>query len=204
MTVLVTDIAEIQIGYQGRGRLEYDPAGGVCLLQMRDLEDDGRVRDASRLLRVAAEGESPERYGVRDGDVVFQARGSRNRAFVLRGVPPSTLASNHFYILRMRSDIMLPPFLAWALNQSPAQAHLGGMTQGTTTMLVPKDAFTTLSVAVPPPDVQRAIVQLAALREKEAQTVQNLERKRDILLRALCMRAAGWTEPERSRTWRKK
>lgn len=194
MKVLVTDIAEIQIGYQGRGRMEYDPAGESRLLQMRDLEDDGNVRDASRLLRVEAEGECPERYGVHDGDVVFQARGSRNRAFVLRGVPPSTLASSHFYILRMLNDMMLPPFLAWALNQPPAQAHLGGMTQGTTTMLVPKNAFMTLDVSVPPLEVQQTIVELAALRQRERSIVENLERKKDELIRALSLRAIAVKE----------
>jgi hypothetical protein len=188
MKTRVKDIAEVQIGYQARGRLEDIPDGTHCVIQMRDIDDAGRLNTA-RLARVIPERGS-ERYAVSPGDVVFRARGSRNLAFVLRDVPPSTLASNHFYIVRMRQDSVLPGYLAWFVNQPPAQAHFCGRTQGTTMMLVPKAAFEGLEVDVPPLAVQRAIVELAALREKERGLFENLEGKRDTLIRALCLNAA--------------
>jgi hypothetical protein len=132
---------------------------------------------------------APERYLVRDGDVVFQARGTRNLAFALRGVPAKTLASNHFYIVRMRSDAVLPEYLAWFVNQLPAQAHLTGKAQGTTMMLVSKETFETLEVDTPPLDVQRMIVELVALRQHERELVENLECRRDTLIRRLCLSA---------------
>jgi restriction endonuclease S subunit len=120
---------------------------------------------------------------------MFQARGSRNLAFVLRGVPATTVASNHFYIVRAKSATVLPEYLAWFVNQPSAQGHLTGKAQGTTMMLVPKEAFESLEVDLPPLDVQRAIVELAELRQRERALVQNLECKRDTLIRALSLRA---------------
>lgn len=189
MKVPLRKVVEAQMGYQARGRIEHDPNGQYHVLQMSDLDDDGCVKDVSKMIRVMPNVEGPGRYAVCDDSVVFQARGNRNRAFVLRGVPPDTLASNHFYILRIKPSMVLLRFLAWSVNQPSAQAHLSGRAQGTTMMLVPKDAFESLEIDVPPLEVQRAIVELAALRQRERGLVENLERKRDTLIRALSLRA---------------
>lgn len=197
MRLSLRDIADVQIGYQGRGRIVHDPDGRFHVLQMRDLDDDGGLKDPAKLVRMSTDREEPDRYAVGDGDVLFQARGNRNRAFVLRGIPPATLASNHFYILRKRLNTVLLPFLAWSVNQPSAQAHLSSRAQGTTIMLVPKEAFESLEIDVPPPAVQQTIVELARLREQEKALLRNLESKRDILLLNLCLAAARHAEQAR-------
>jgi hypothetical protein len=188
MRAQIGEIAEVQIGYQPRGRPEDVLGGNLRVFQMSDLDDDGRLKDVSKLVRVSPDTDSG-RYLVHDGNVVFQARGSRSKAFVLQMVPAATLASNHFYIVRMRPNVVLPQFLAWSVNQPSAQVYLTGKAQGTTMMLVPKPAFESLSIDVPPLDVQRMIVELAALRQREHNLVMNLECRRDTLVRALSLRA---------------
>jgi len=182
-------VADIQIGYQLPGRVPHDSAAAYRIIRMRDINDAGRL--CTEKMAWFTPQRDAARYAVRDGDVVFQARGSRNKAFVLRDVPTATLASNHFYIVRMRSDAVLPEFLAWFVNQPSAQTHLTGKAQGTTMMLVPKEAFESLEVDVPPLDVQRKIVELAALRQLERNLIENLELKRDTLIRALSLRAVA-------------
>jgi len=187
MKKVLREIADIQIGYQLPGRIPHDSAAACRIIRMRDIDDAGCLC-AEKMAWFTPQRDT-DRYVVRDGDVVFQARGNRNLAFVLRDVPAATLASNHFYIVRVRPNVVLPVYLAWFVNQPSAQVHLTGKAQGTTMMLVPKEAFESLEVDVPPLDVQQTIVELAALRQRERSLVENLERKRDTLIRALSLRA---------------
>ena len=187
MNKTLREIADIQIGYQLPGRIPHDSAAVCRIIRMRDIDDAGCLW--TEKMACFTPQRDADRYVVSAGDVVFQARGSRNLAFVLNEVPTDTLASNHFYIVRMRSDAVLPQYLAWFVNQPSAQVHLTGKAQGTTMMLVPREAFESLEVDVPPLDVQRTIVELAALRQRERSLVENLERKRDTLIRALSLRA---------------
>jgi len=181
------EIANIQIGYQLPGRIPHDVNAPYRIIRMRDVDDAGNL-NLGKLAWFTPHRDA-DRYVVQVGDVMFQARGNRNLAFVLRRVPARTLASNHFYIVRVKSDFVLPEYLAWFVNQPAAQSHLTGKAQGTTMMLVPKEAFETLGVDLPPLDVQRAIVELVELRQRERALVQNLECKRDTLIRALSLRA---------------
>jgi len=187
MKKALKETADIQIGYQLPGRVPHDVDATYRIIRMRDIDDAGCLW--TEKMAWFTPQRDADRYAVRDGDVVFQARGSRNLAFVLRDVPAATLASNHFYIVRARSDVVLPEYLAWFVNQPSAQVHLTGKAQGTTMMLVPKEAFESLEVDVPQLKVQRTIVELAALRQRERDLVENLERKRDTLIRALSLRA---------------
>ncbi len=192
MRKLLRELAAVQIGYQLPGRIPHDSATLYRIIQMRDLDDAGGLCVEKMAYFIPQR--DAERYIVRDGDMVFQARGTRNLAFVLRDVPPDTLASNHFYIVRIRPDVVMPEYVAWFVNQPSAQAHLTGKAQGTTMMLVPKEAFESLEVEVPPLAVQRTIVEIAALRQRERGLIEHLERKRDTLIRTLCLRAAQRAE----------
>lgn len=187
MKRVLREIANIQIGYQLPGRIPHDVNAAYQIMRMRDIDDSGNL-NLEKLAWFTPHRDA-ERYAVRNTDVVFQARGNRNLAFVLRDVPAATLASNHFYIVRTKLDVVLPEYLAWFVNQPAAQGHLTGKAQGTTMMLVPKEAFESLEVDLPPLDVQRAIVELAELRQRERALVQNLECRRDMFIRALSLRA---------------
>lgn len=187
MKVDLKDVADVQIGYQPRCQLANHLKGSHLVIQMRDFDAEGCFH-ADTLARVTPETDT-SRYAVRDGDVVFQARGTRNRAFVLRGVPAATLASNHFYIVRMRPNVALPQFLAWSVNLPSAQEHLMERAQGTTMMLVPKDAFESLEIDVPPLAVQRRISDLTCLADCERQLMTAIQGKREKLISAVCLRA---------------
>jgi len=181
------DIAGIQIGYQVRGQKGNLPGGPFRLIQMRDIDNDGRL-EAEGLLPL--DQDSPDRYRVESGDILFQARGSRHLAFVLDSVPPDTLASNHFYIVRVRAEGVLPAYVAWWVNQPPAQAQFVAQAQRTTMTLVPREAFESLEIDLPSLVVQQKIVELTRLSRREHQLATRLQKKRGALVGALCLRAA--------------
>jgi hypothetical protein len=181
------EIVNIQIGYQLPGAILQDAKAAYRIIRMRDIDDTGNL--CTEKMAYFTPQRDAERYVVRDGDVVFQARGSRNLAFMLRSVPPATLASNHFYIVGVKLETVLPEYIAWYINQSSAQEYLTSKAQGTTLMLVPKEAFESLEVDVPSLNIQRTIIELAALRKRERNLVENLEYKRDTLIQALSLQA---------------
>lgn len=159
-------ICEIQMGYTARGRLERVAAGGVPTVQLGDIGADGHI-DPEALSRFALDG-VPERYLARAGDVLFRSRGERNTATVLgdRLTEPPVIALPLFLIRPDRSRV-LPEYLAWAINQPPAQRHFEKEARGTSLRMVPRSSLDTLEIDVPPLPMQRAIVELDALAERE-------------------------------------
>lgn len=183
----ISEIAEIQIGYQARSRKGSFLCGSSRLVQMRDLDDDGQL-DTKGMLSLDLE--IPDRYRIKPGDLLFQARGSRHRAFVMDPIPSDSLASNHFYIIRLFSEAVLPAYLAWWVNQPPAQAQLMSQAQRTTMTLIPREAFESLEIELPLIAVQKSIVELARLTRCERQLAMRLQDKRDALISAQCLSAA--------------
>jgi restriction endonuclease S subunit len=83
----------------------------------------------------------------------------------------------------------MPEYLAWFLNQPPAQALLQSISQGSGTTMVSKAAFGDLAIDVPVLATQKQIVQLDQLRCKEAFLQKQIEQKRDQLVQAVCLTA---------------
>ncbi|NWH07135.1 MAG: restriction endonuclease subunit S, partial [Alphaproteobacteria bacterium] len=118
----LADACTIHTGYTARGRLEPTATGGVLAIQLRDISPDGLV-DPERLTRVQLDG-LPDRYFVRAGDVVFRSRGERNTASALgECLKEPALAVLPLMVLRPNLDVVTPEFLAWSINQPPAQRH---------------------------------------------------------------------------------
>jgi hypothetical protein len=162
----LASVCDISTGYTARGRLEPTESDGVLVIQLRDISADGDVAP-ERLTRVAVEG-ALERYLVRAGDVVFRSRGDRNTAFVLdeRFIEPA-VAVLPLMILRPKSQVVTPQYLAWAINQSPAQRYFDTIACGTNMRMLPKAGLEDLEIDVPDIETQRKIVEIHALAERE-------------------------------------
>ncbi len=159
-------VCTISTGYTARGRLEPTQSGGVLVIQLRDISANGDIA-ADRLTRVAIDG-ALDRYLVRAGDVVFRSRGDRNTASVLDGrfIEP-VLAVLPLMILRPKSHVITPQYLAWAINQAPAQRFFDSIACGTNMRMLPKAGLAALEIEVPAIETQRKIVEIHALAELE-------------------------------------
>ena len=94
--------------------------GGVLALQLRDILPDGLIA-ANGLIRIQV-GDISERYLARTGDVVFRSRGERNTAAVVdESISEPALAVLPLMILRPNPQLLSGAYLAWAINQEPAQ-----------------------------------------------------------------------------------
>lgn len=162
----LADACTIHTGYTARGRLEPAVIGGVLAIQLRDISPEGAL-DPKRLTRVQLDGLA-ERYFVRAGDVVFRSRGERNTASALDNrLREPALAVLPLMVLRPKRDVVMPEYLAWAINQPPAQRHFDSTARGTNIRMIPRSSLDDLELEVPDIETQKKIVAVDALAEQE-------------------------------------
>lgn len=184
----IKDIAEIQIGYQFRGRMETTPDGTHSVIQIKDFDELQNIQTAD-LYKVNLKSDA-ERYIVNKGDILFLARGQRNYAFPIKDIPSNTIAASYFFILRLINKDILPEYIAWYIKQAPAQEYLHNIARrGTHMPIVPKSSFENMMIDIPPLGVQAKIVKLDSLLEKERYLQNKLQEKRSLLVNAVCLKA---------------
>ena len=184
----IADCADVLPGYALKARAEHEPDGTHQVILGRHLApftDQGMPYRylPEHELRITTKG-SLEKYQIREGDVLFVSRGSRNYAAVVESVPELTVASATFYILRPHQGFD-SAYLAWCLNQPPIQAHIAQVRTGAGTPIIQRKIFAELTLPFPPLDKQRQLAELGALMMKERTLRQALLDQSDRLHRAL-------------------
>ena len=160
--------------------------GDVAVIQMRNLEGDSI--DWPSLIRVALPTKRSPGF-LASGDVIFTTRGRRNFALALEDVPGPTVCSPHFFVLQSREpDRLLPAFLAWQINQKPAQEYLQQAATGSHILNITRGAIESLPLALPPVAVQRAILELAGTAQRERDLFNALIDNRQQQINAIATR----------------
>jgi restriction endonuclease S subunit len=185
MEATISELADVQIGYQSRGSIQPDPRGTHLLIQLKDIGADYKL-NTNDLYRIRPERE-PERYLVTQGDVLFLSRGRYNFGVAIDKQLNDTIAVGTFYIARLKTTHVLPEYLAWYINQPQTQADLKTKAQATSIPLVTKAAFDTLTIGVPPLSVQHAIAELNKLAVREQALLAELAVKRNQLISTVSM-----------------
>lgn len=187
--MLLPNICEIRSGYTARGRLEVAQSGGVLAIQLGDVSPEGGVQ-VEHLTRLQIE-VPPDRYFVRAGDVLFRSRGEKTTAAAIpQEFPEAALALLPLIVLRPQHGSLLPEYLAWAVNQAPAQRHLEASARGTSMRMIPRSAFDDLNIDVPDLHAQRLIVETAELAGRERELASEIADKRHQLVHAALVAAA--------------
>lgn len=189
MQVELGRLADIQIGYQVSGKDLTGSEATNLLVQTVDVSDSRGI-DWARLTPCAPSRKIGDRYTLRDGDVLFLAKGPRRLAVTVRQPLPHTIAVSTFFILRVRDEaVILPEYLAWYLNAA-AQEQLGAILHQTSTMaFIPKESLNKLAVDLPTTSTQVLIAAADELVRREARLAQELMDLRLQLVGALARRA---------------
>jgi hypothetical protein len=190
MNQMLTSFVEVQAGHPFRGSIPEDPDGNAHAIQMRDVSPEGGVAWAG-LARTTLDGRK-EPMWLQTGDVVFAARGARNYALCLEGVPVPAVCSQYFFLLRVKSTGLLPEFLAWQINRAPAQRYLSKHAEGSDQLSIRRGVLEALPIVVPPLAQQHRIVALARDAGRERRVLEALIHNREKQLDALAfeLRAA--------------
>jgi hypothetical protein len=187
LSFTLQELAFVQPGYLNRERVLSSPTGTHLLLQARDISQEGDfcLEGAVRF--------KPERkadlYRIARGDILLLARGQAHKAYFIDREMPEVLASNVFYIIRMFRDDVLPPYLAWYLNQPDIQAELDTASTGTGIGYIARGAVERLPVLLPPLQMQHRIIGIDNLWRRKKQLQQHLDAKRELLIQTICRQA---------------
>ncbi|MDA3923411.1 MAG: restriction endonuclease subunit S [Kiritimatiellae bacterium] len=183
-------IAEIHTGYLNRTKIEPVDKGSCLLIQARDVEAGLLDCAQTSLIRFNPDLSSRD-IVLQCGDILFMARGTRNYAAMLSGLPEKTLAAASFFVIRSSVEKVDPGYLVWYLNQPQAQHHFsqqGG--RGVHMPVVRRAVLESLEVPVPSFAVQKKIAALYQLSLDEQELTRDLLEKRSRLLDVACLQAA--------------
>ena len=109
-------------------------------------------------------------------------------------IPEPALAILPLMILRPDPQLLSGAYLAWAINQEPAQRHFEEEAQGTSLRMVSRTTLENLKIAVPDFETQQRILQIDALAEQERELAQQLTLKHyELIHRVLVERAQEHT-----------
>ncbi|CAD7384137.1 restriction endonuclease subunit S [Xanthomonas arboricola] len=158
--------ADIRMGHPFRGSIPEIPDGSVRVVQIRDVPRTGLSSYDTLVATEVASRKPPD--WLLDQDIVFIARGTNTFAALAQSPPPRTLCSPHIYVIRVRApQRLLPAFLAWQLNQAPAQRYLRQSAEGSNQLSIRRAILGSTPVRLPPLQVQRAAIALEQAAQAE-------------------------------------
>lgn len=184
---LLNEIADVRLGHPFRGAVPQVEGGSARVVQIRDLSRHG-LRDCDALLRTELEGRKDPDW-LKDEDVLFVAKGSNAYAAPVLRAPERTVCSQHIYVVRVKEPgYVLPAFLAWQLNQPPAQRYLRQSAEGSHQLSVRRSVLDATQIRIPPLEQQRVVVDLERLARAEREAMQSLIKNREMELAILAER----------------
>jgi len=185
LMALLKDIAEITSGHLFRLAIEPVGDGKYRVVQIKDTSDN--VIDWAKLPRVNIDGVR-ENLLLQEGDILFRSRGDKNTAVVTKDCPGNCVAASQLFIIRLKEQAFLPDYLAWYINQKPAQHYFNQNARGSYIRLINKQVLGLLKVSAQPLDVQQKIISVHQLSLKEKRLVAKIQKKRDQLIDAVLLR----------------
>ena len=184
------EVARVSTGYPFRRKVEADEGGDIVLIQIKDVDSTEGV-SASGTIVLRSEDGKYEKHLLQDGDLLFQARGSRHPVAVVEGGVRG-IAATGLLVLKPDHRRVISSYLAWWLNHPQSQAKLIGVARGTYIPFISKGELDAFLVPLPALAVQAQIV--------EVDRLQRLERKLGAQLEELnqqLVHAATWTAATR-------
>lgn len=186
MTIQLKHIATVMAGYPLRGSTESVPNGEINFVQMRNVHPDN-VIDWASVSKLELTIKNQQSL-LTNNDIIFSARGSRNFAYHIVGVPDKTVCAPHFFIVRLSNPKqILPEFLSWQMNQKPAQSYFKSVATGTHILNIRRDVLENLELTIPELEYQKKIIALAAAVKLEQKLSKRLLENREKQIDALAL-----------------
>ena len=182
-------IANIQSGYISRGKIEPRKDGTHFLLQARDVDAERLTYKADNLVRFGPD-LSRKDWVLKTDDVLFMTRGVHNYSILIKEIPDRVLAAACFFIVRVSSDLLLPYYLCWYLNQEQVKHYLSRHSgRGVHMPVVRRSVLENLNIPIPPIEIQVKIAELDVILRNEMELLDKLAEKRKKLITAACLHA---------------
>lgn len=179
--VPLREVAVSHPGYPFRGAVKESTSGDVAVVQIKNSDPDDGI-DWPSVIRTNLTGRKRPDW-LRSGDVLFTARGNRNSGILVEDPPDKAVCAPQFFLLRTNGDSLIPEYLAWYINQAPAQRYFLQSAEGTFITSIRRAVLEALPIPVPHVERQRLIAKLADAARQEKRLTQQLIQNREQQLR---------------------
>lgn len=170
---LIKDIAKVQTGLFAKPI----GVGELVYLQSKHFDENGLLYSAlSPDLPVKG---ISEKHLLKEGDVLFAAKGTKNFAAVFENHNEPSVASTSFFVIRLNDKKVLPQFLSWYINNHSTQALLKGQAIGTSIPSISKQVLENLEIEFPNIEIQKVILKITELRNIEKSLKHKIETLRE-------------------------
>ena len=187
-TYLLNEIADIRTGYSFRAKLEPDSEGNALVVQLKELSEKNKI-DISTAVRINMPDIS-ENYLLQKGDLVFRSRGMDSTAAIMDITSNNIILSAPFQRIRLRDTmVIIPQYLLWYINNKEAQSYFSANKTGTSVSMISTAVLADLPVVIPSLEMQKQIVEISILSEKEIELQEELIKKKRLLTETVLLKA---------------
>ncbi len=185
MKMLLKSIVDLKSGLMLRKRPDYTDRGEFLYIQLKDILEN-QVVDWDNLQRINVN--NPKKVNlVRRGDILFRAKGFQHDALYIDEQIDNVLVSAQFFILRTKSQIADPQYIAWYINQPTAQEYFNTVSAGTYVPSINRKNLLELEVELPDMAKQKLIADIYRLRRREQSLVRKLDDAKDSLINTVLL-----------------
>jgi restriction endonuclease S subunit len=183
----ISQFAEIKSGYLFKEGLKSDKEGNVSVVQLKDVNDRG-VLNSNEFQRITLNKIDTGNF-LTVGDVLLKAKTNHPVSVVIKEQLSNTIATAHYFIISVKKADVLPGYLAWYLNQRPAQIYFDKNAGGTRIQVINKQTLSDLEVVIPDLKTQEKIEKIYELHQREQNLVDAIKEKKHGLILAQLLSA---------------
>jgi restriction endonuclease S subunit len=177
MKTKIKSIANIRLGYSFRSKIQKDYSGNVQVIQMKDLTNEFKVNtnnlDKTEIQNIKTH------FLVQKNDLIFRTRGSDTTACILDEEVENVILVAPLLRIRIEPQNVLPEYVLWYINQTPAQVFLNSRAKGTFQKMITKKVIEELEIEIPTLEKQKRVVEISKLLQKERMLIKKLISKKD-------------------------
>lgn len=184
----ISQIAEIKSGFLFKEGVKPDKEGIVSVIQLKDIDENG-ILNTSDLQRITLENVDHNDF-VTAGDVLLKAKTNHPISAHVKDILSNTITTAHYFIIRIKVADVLPGYLAWYLNQRPAQKYFEKNAGGTRIQVINKQVLGALEIVIPDMETQKRIEKICELHQREQNLMDALKEKKHKLVLAQLLSVA--------------
>lgn len=173
-------LVSINAGHPIRESIQHNAEGELAVVQMKDVDVELGL-NTDNLFRINTTGRKHPDF-LKPGDILFVSRGYRIFAVMIEQKLEQTIASPHFFILRVQNDCVTPEYLTWFINCKQAQKYFSQHLAGSALPHVNRTTLENLPITIPPPSIQEKIVNMHRCHQREKRLYEQLISKKQQLL----------------------
>lgn len=151
----IKDIAEVILGFTFRSTLEESMDGNIAVLQAKNITEKIIINEDD-LIKIELDKNRTSAM-AENNDVVISSRGNFKSAVLRSGQQP-IIAAGSTYLIRLKSDEVMPEYLAVYLNSAIAQKQIKERTSGVVINALPKRGLEDIEVIIPSQEQQQKTV----------------------------------------------